>query len=143
MKLLRLEASLAITEFCLASGATPDDNLMNFLLKHSDSYSYDLIRFLCTLYIKLESYLAFRIYAENWLSIEKSVCLFTLKELWTDPKILLEVQSKQLLESRHSGLTWIHLPWTNVRCIVRHVNKYLHSVGRYFIREGIKLCFTI
>ena len=142
-KNLGLKASLANFEFCLTSGARPDVNLMTSLLEYRGDCREDLIRLLCTLYTKPESFLNYLIYVESRLHPDRSVSLFTFKELWTDRGILTEVQSKGELESSISGLTWIHLPWTNVSCINSHVSMYLHSLGRYAIREGMKLFFAI
>ena len=107
---------VANVEFCLAAGAIPDKDLVASLSKNWDPLTRFEIRLLFTLYTQREKYLNFLVYAENreTSSTEKRVALFTLKELQTDPGLLTDVHEMERLGYAAKGLTWIHIPWTNV-----------------------------
>lgn len=109
--------SVVNVEFCLAAGAIPDKDLVASLSKIRDPDAQYEIRLLFTLYTQLKSCLNFLVYAESCEPrsyTEKKVALFTLKELQTDPGLLTDVQSMEELRDSKKGLTWIHIPWTNV-----------------------------
>ena len=99
--------SIANVEYCLAAGARPNDHEVIILEEapfRREKSKHD-IQLLLILFTHLRSYLDFPVYTEiideNHLPDTK---LLKIHELHAYPGLL----------PHSTGLTWIHIPWTNV-----------------------------
>ena len=112
--------SVANIEYCLAAGARPNDDVATQLENecsygHEQEISKIQIQLLLALYTRLTKYLDLPVYAESFDDSNRYHALFKLHEMQTDPGLLPDVlQGRTERDSPERGLTWIHIPWTNV-----------------------------